>query len=195
MPATRDSAGTCGNRNGQRIALAAKDHSPQCWRADAYCELAIRPVAAGSFGACYRFRTVVARAARGHRQHQGLLGHLDGRARGERSGHFLRRLLSGRSTYWWTLQNAPANEETDHRNWDRYRKTDTGWSDMRPLSVSVFDDVALVHFYGYWRAKTANGEVVTEAKRTEVWQKRDGRWLAIGGQITPVTAADADPYR
>jgi len=101
----------------------------------------------------------------------------------------------GGTTYWWTMHNAPTTPETDRRNWDRYRDTDTGWSDMRPVSVTVFGSVAVVHLYGYWLANTATGEVVTEQMRTEFWQKRDGRWLFLGGQGTPVTEADAAPYR
>ena len=37
--------------------------------------------------------------------------------------------------------------------------------------------------------------VTTEAKRTEVFQRRNGRWVLIGAQGTPVTPADAAPYR
>lgn len=59
----------------------------------------------------------------------------------------------------------------------------------------MMDDVAVLHFYGYWRAPSGEGETVTEAKRTEIFRRIDGRWKLIAGHATPVNPADAVPYR
>ena len=66
---------------------------------------------------------------------------------------------------------------------------------LRPIYVDIFGEVGIIHMYGYWRANTADGTVTTEMKRTEVFQRRSGVWFLIGAQSTPVTQADADPYR
>ena len=81
------------------------------------------------------------------------------------------------------------------RNWDIIRETDDDWAGLRPVYVDIFGDVAIIHMYGYWRAITLDGRVTTEEKRTAVFQRRNGRWVFIGAQSTPVTAADAEPYR
>jgi hypothetical protein len=101
-----------------------------------------------------------------------------------------------RGHWWWTAEGAPAPlVTTDQRNWHVIRRVDDDWVSLRPIYVDLFGDVGIVHLYGYWRARTADGTVTTEAKRTEVFQRRDGRWVLIGAQATPVTAADAEPYR
>jgi len=81
------------------------------------------------------------------------------------------------------------------RNWHAIRETDDDWVALRPVYVDIFGDVGIIHLYGYWRAKTPDGTVRTEAKRTEVFQRRNGHWVLIGAQGTPVTPADAAPYR
>jgi hypothetical protein len=72
---------------------------------------------------------------------------------------------------------------------------DLGWVDIRPVSLTVVDEIAVLHFYGYWKAPSAEGEQVTEAKRTEVFRRIDGRWKVIAGHGTPVSPEDAAPYR
>jgi hypothetical protein len=73
--------------------------------------------------------------------------------------------------------------------------SDLGWVDIRPVSLSVVDDIAVLHFYGLWKAPGADGVQVTEAKRTEVFRRMDGRWKMIAGHATPVTAEDGAPYK
>ena len=102
--------------------------------------------------------------------------------------------IDERSHFWWTGHGAPANELEVRRNWKVIREVDDDWVDLRPVYVDVFGDVAIVHFYGYWRANTPNGPTVTEHKRTEVFQRRVNGWVLIGAQGTPATPADAEPY-
>jgi len=100
-----------------------------------------------------------------------------------------------RAHWWWTADGVPGSPKDDRRNWHVYRDTDEDWVSLRPVYVDIFGDVGIIHMYGYWRAKTAGGTVTTEAKRTEVFQRRSGGWVLIGAQSTPVTPADAAPYR
>ncbi len=85
--------------------------------------------------------------------------------------------------------------ESFYRNWDLIRKRADTWAGLRPIRVNVFGDVAVMHFYAYWRAETPDGVVTSEQKRTVVHQRRNGQWVNIGAQVTPVSAADAEPYK
>jgi len=100
-----------------------------------------------------------------------------------------------RAHWWWTAEGVPGSAAVVRRNWKFIRAVDDDWVSLRPVYVDMFGDVGVIHMYGYWRANTPDGKVVTEAKRTEVYQRRDGRWVFIGGQNSPVTPADAAPYR
>lgn len=100
-----------------------------------------------------------------------------------------------RSHWWWTAEGVPGSAEDTRRDWAMIREVDDDWVSLRPVYVDIFGDVGIIHMYGHWRANTAEGSVVTEAKRTEVFQRRDGMWVLIGAQSTPVTLADALPYR
>ena len=92
-------------------------------------------------------------------------------------------------TYWVPNNGAPSydNAENLRRNWGTFSEDDLGWVDIRPVSLTVIDDIAVLHFYGSWRIRTAEGETVNEAKRTEVFRRIDGRWKMIAGHSTPVT--------
>ena len=98
-------------------------------------------------------------------------------------------------TYWPAQDGAPLKFEFDRRNWNLASATDLGWVDIRPVSLTVVDDIAVLHFYGYWRAPAADGERVTEAKRTEVFRRIDGRWKLMAGHATPVSVEDGAAYR
>jgi hypothetical protein len=101
-----------------------------------------------------------------------------------------------RGHWWWTADGAPeALVVGVQRNWHVIRETSDDWASLRPIYVDIFGDVGIIHLYGHWRAKTPDGTVGTEAKRTEVFQRRGGQWVLIGAQSTPVTPADAAPYR
>ena len=98
--------------------------------------------------------------------------------------------------WWYTADGAPDQLVAGvRRNWHVIREVDDDWVSIRPIYVDIFGDVGIIHHYGYWRAKTSDGTVTTEEKRTEVFQRRNGRWVLIGAQSAPVTPADAEPYR
>ena len=51
-------------------------------------------------------------------------------------------------------------------------------------SFKVDGDVAVLHFYGYWRLPGDEAEV-EEWRRTEVWRMDGGRWKQWAGHATP----------
>jgi ketosteroid isomerase-like protein len=93
--------------------------------------------------------------------------------------------------YWFTSAGAPAiGQENQKRGltgglFTWWKKM--AWLDLRPISIKIEGDVALVHFYGVWVAEDYKGEVSQiEDKRFEVFRKKDGQWTFIGGMVTPV---------
>ena len=95
-------------------------------------------------------------------------------------------------TYWPSANGAPSYNEHERirRNWETFSRNYPGWVEIRPVSLTVIDDIAVLHFYGSWRVRTADGETINEAKRTEVFRRIDGRWKLIAGHGTPVTPAE-----
>jgi hypothetical protein len=75
----------------------------------------------------------------------------------------------------------------DTRSWDVVQQYEYKWVDIRPLSIKVYDDMAVVQFYGYWSETQGEGRVITEAKRTEVFVRVNNRWLLTVGhsELTP----------
>ena len=109
--------------------------------------------------------------------------------------HFRKCAWVENSSMWWTEFGAPEGQQMVRRNFEKFVVTDIDWLDIRPVSVRIWGDVGMVQFYGYWNARTPDGPTVTEYKRTEVFRRVDGRWVFLGGQGTPASAADAQPYK
>jgi hypothetical protein len=97
--------------------------------------------------------------------------------------------------FWWSQDGAPQTFDQVRRIWDTISETDERWVGIRPVGVRVFGDVAIINLYGYWQAATPEGSVVTEFKRTEVFQRRADGWTFIGGHGTPASPQDAAPYQ
>lgn len=88
------------------------------------------------------------------------------------------------STFWLATDGVPATDRGFlGRGWGVEVGMDLAWLDLRPIHVAVDDDVAIIHFYGYWRFP---GPEVAEWKRTEVWRQVDGSWRQWAGHATPV---------
>jgi hypothetical protein len=98
------------------------------------------------------------------------------------------------SSMWWTEFGMPQTLDRIRREWPYTSRVDLGWIDMRPVAVRIWGDVGMVQLYGTWKAAAAEGPVTTEYKRTELFRLIDGRWTFLGGQGTPSSAKDADPY-
>ena len=94
-------------------------------------------------------------------------------------------------TLWGTHNGAPASYENQTRGlsgglFSRLNKK-IDWLDLRPLSVKIDGDVALVHFYAIFVVENNKGEIArNEQKRFEVFRKKDGKWTLLGGMTTPV---------
>ena len=102
---------------------------------------------------------------------------------------------------------ATCNEHEDARGWwTAFGAPDVGWYanyvhqwmdaigskeewiyfEIKPLSVRIFNDTALIHFWATRTFRGLDGVVKTEGqKQLNIWQKINGRWTWIGGQATP----------
>ncbi len=89
------------------------------------------------------------------------------------------------ATFWAGADGAPnlTGGTFLRRNWGNEVGVDLAWVDLRPIYIGVRDDVAVLHFYGYWRLP---GPVLEEWKRTEMWRREDGQWKLWVGHATPV---------
>lgn len=96
--------------------------------------------------------------------------------------------------YWNATDGAPGGERTVRRQWERIRETDLDWIDMRPVLITIHEDVAIVHFYGYWLAPSPDGPQTTEWKRTEVFRKVGDGYILLGAHSSPTSNGDAEPY-
>jgi hypothetical protein len=90
----------------------------------------------------------------------------------------------GRS--WLTSEAAPAvgwfvaNAERSAAAFDSRREW-LYW-EVRPLSVRLFGETALIHFWATRTIEGTNGTETTLAhKQLNIWQRIDGRWTWIGG--------------
>ena len=92
-----------------------------------------------------------------------------------------------KNTYWWIaeegtprqMMNAESRIFAEGLYWQMKREN---WLDLRPLSVKIDGDVALIHFYAIWITENYKGEISQfEQKRFEVFRKKNGRWTFLGG--------------
>jgi hypothetical protein len=92
-----------------------------------------------------------------------------------------------KNTYWWIaeegaprqIMNSESKKFKEGLHWQMKRQN---WLDLRPLSIKIDGDVALVHFYAIWIHENYRGEISQiEQKRFEVFRKKAGRWTFLGG--------------
>lgn len=103
---------------------------------------------------------------------------------------WLAECSDGESVYWGTADGSPRVGTPDQlrRRWEAVSRADRKWIDLRPLSIKIVGDMAIMHFYGLWEQNTPEGQiVVNEAKRMEVFRRAGNRWVQIAGQATPVS--------
>lgn len=88
---------------------------------------------------------------------------------------------------FWNTNNGSPNRleywrKTALAQWNQ---TQYLYSEMRPLEILVYRDVAIVHYY-YVSGYMLDGQRVnSEQKRMEVFRKVGGRWNVIGGMFSP----------
>ena len=92
----------------------------------------------------------------------------------------------GDATFWPGEFAAPISVDDIRRAWGTTAGVDINWIAIHPIVVRVDGDVAIMHFYGTWHEPSPEGVVETEAKRTEVFRRIDGRWKISVGHGTPV---------
>lgn len=96
--------------------------------------------------------------------------------------------------YWFTNQGAPemgidAVKRAMNNGLLSWEMKRIKWTDLRPLSVKIDENVALVHFYAYSIIEDYKGNISqVEQKRFEVFRKKEGKWTLIGGMVTPVSS-------
>jgi len=96
---------------------------------------------------------------------------------------------------WWTNESTPQGLRMTRRAFQLWDDLDLDWLDFRPVAIRIWGDTAMLQFYGYWLVQNGEERSVTEYMRTEVFRRVDGQWQFLGGQGTPVTAPDADPFQ
>ena len=70
-------------------------------------------------------------------------------------------------------------------NWPRYHFF---YHEIRPVAIRTFGDVALYYYWVTYQMENPNGIVESASEvRLEVFQRRDGRWVGIGGAATITT--------
>ena len=87
---------------------------------------------------------------------------------------------------WWTPEAAPGIGwfEKNAERWGASFHPRDKWLywEIRPLSVRIFNDTALIHFWALDAHEDAQGETTTHTwKMLNIWQRIDGRWTFIGG--------------
>ena len=91
---------------------------------------------------------------------------------------------------WYTPEAAPAIgwfEKNAERRVAAFAPRDTWvYWELRPMSVRIFNDTALIHFWGTHTHVDAQGALTTQThKQLNIWQRIDGRWTWIGGMAMP----------
>lgn len=90
--------------------------------------------------------------------------------------------------YWW-IDGTPNDADFFRRNWAAAVEASEFWVSLRPISIQIFDDIAIMHFYGQWSTKVPDGRIINEQKRTEVFRRSSNRWLLVAGHGTPTEVA------
>ena len=91
---------------------------------------------------------------------------------------------------WWMVEGVPSYGPAEWKRWAEAffpRIEALVHFEQRPIAVQIFGDVALYQFWATWTHVDANGQVVTMNERhLDVLQRRNGRWIFIGGAGAPV---------
>lgn len=88
----------------------------------------------------------------------------------------------------WTLTNPMGYVETKAEADAALRSGDLDFESMTPqdLKVKVYGDTAIVTGQSYDKAKYKGKDVSGTYRFTDVFVKRDGKWMAISTHVTPV---------
>ncbi len=92
--------------------------------------------------------------------------------------------------HWWIPDAAPGIgwfEKNAERWGAAFHPRDTWlYWEIRPLSVRIFNDTALIHFWATITHEDSQGKTITQTRKMlNIWQRIDGRWVWIGGMASP----------
>ena len=92
---------------------------------------------------------------------------------------------------WLTTDGAPTDFEMERRGLDgkifARLMQNPQWLDVRPVSIKIDGDVALIHYYAVWVTDDPAGEASqTQQKRLEVFRKIEDQYHFLGGMVSPV---------
>ena len=94
-----------------------------------------------------------------------------------------------KDAYWWVasegaprqFMNLTARLTAEDLLWSIKRQN---WLDLRPLSIKIDGDLALIYYYSTWIVENYRGEISQfEQKHFEVYRKKNGRWTFLGGMV------------
>jgi hypothetical protein len=88
---------------------------------------------------------------------------------------------------WWTSDGGLWTLETDKRTFDDRMKNvnKVYWEGLQPLSIKIYDNVALAYFYSTYNVEDSTGKTTRyEDKRFEVYRKVDGIWRVTGTMVS-----------
>jgi ketosteroid isomerase-like protein len=82
---------------------------------------------------------------------------------------------------WWTSLGSIWTLEAWKRTFDKFAQDNFYWENVQPLSITVYDEVALAYYYVIYSIEDKSGKTTTmEDKRFEVFRKVDGTWRWTG---------------
>jgi hypothetical protein len=84
---------------------------------------------------------------------------------------------------WWISDGALWDMDADKRTFDDFVKGIKGlfWENVQPLSIRVYDDMALIYFYVTYNLQDQSGKWTRyQEKRLEIYRKQDGKWRWTG---------------
>ena len=89
------------------------------------------------------------------------------------------------------LQDAPIPvDKSSYRKWATYgsKVEQTVIYELKPVAILVYPEVALVNYYisGVWKAALSDKGEFGTTRITDVYRRKGGKWLWIGGHNTDV---------
>lgn len=90
------------------------------------------------------------------------------------------------AVFWYPGSTAPARYGGSDGVWSRSSSANraVSWADLRPVTVQVDGDLALIYFVVTWTVEPNKGEPVRRpTHRLNVFQRVNGRWLMAGGTV------------
>ncbi len=95
-------------------------------------------------------------------------------------------LVPDETFFWWfTTDPVPTHLENIPAVFEQFRGARYLWADVKPVTVKVHGDVALIGYYSSIGFVDSNGESrLLQDKRLEVLRKVDGQWRFFGSMVS-----------